>query len=239
MSEQRVITLKINEFEGPLDVLLFLVRKHKMELSDIPIISIVDQYLTFLEESKEPNWEIASEFVEMAARLIHMKSVMLLPKREEEQENLKEELQGQLIQYQLIREIVEVLKEQNGGFLKFIKEEQKVDFDPKYRHVHKPVELFDSFIAVQGKAKRRMPPEEKVFERIVTAKTVSVSSRILHILRSFRKQQKVEPGSLFENQDKSTSVATFLAILEMVKKKRIYFDKQDKYLYYKKEQKEA
>lgn len=236
MSEHTAPTLIIDDFEGPLDVLLHLIRKHKMDIQDIPIASIVEQYLAFLEQAKQLDMEIATEFVEMAARLVHMKSVMLLPKHEEGEE-LKEELQGQLIQYQLLKDVVEILKDQTDGFLKFIKPEMEMELDLTYRNIHHKKDLFDALRAVQGKAQRRMPPEEKVFDRYVAQKNVSVSSRIMFILRAFRKNKRIETGQLFQNEDKSTAVATFLAILEMVKKKRIYFDKEDKYLYYKKEQK--
>lgn len=208
-----------------------------MEISDIPIVSIVDQYMAFLEESKSIDLDIASEFIEMAARLVYMKSVMLLPKHEE-QDTLKEELQGQLIQYQLLKEVVEILKEQTQGFDHFIKPEMEMELDLTYRNQHDKSDLFHALRAVQGKLQRRMPPEQKVFDKYVAHKIVSVSSRILFILRHFKQNKRIRTDELFQNEDKSTAVATFLAILEMVKKKRIYFDKEDKYLYYKKGQQE-
>ena len=92
------LTYKINDFEGPLDLLLHLISKHKMQLFDIQIYQLIDQYLEFIGEIGPEQLEPTIEFVEMAARLVYMKSVALLP-RSDEKEELERELTGQLIEY--------------------------------------------------------------------------------------------------------------------------------------------
>ena len=90
------LTFHLEEFDGPLDVLLYLVSKNKMNIYDIPILELIDQYTSLINGLQENRMEVASEFIEMAARLVQMKSFLLLP-RSEEAERMKEELTGQLI----------------------------------------------------------------------------------------------------------------------------------------------
>ena len=92
------IQYKIDVFEGPMDLLLHLINKHKLNINDIPIFELVEQYTDYVRQMKEADMEIASEFLEMAARLVYIKSVSLLPVYDEAEE-LKKELSGELIEY--------------------------------------------------------------------------------------------------------------------------------------------
>ena len=98
------ISFKVPGFEGPLDLLLHLVQKHKLNIMDIPISELLEQYTKTINEWKDQDLEVASEFLEMAARLVYIKTAMLLPKHEEA-EQLRQELSGELIEYQLCKEI--------------------------------------------------------------------------------------------------------------------------------------
>ena len=91
-----VISYKLPVFEGPLDLLLFLVQKNKLNICDIPIAEILDQYMDAIRQMQETDLEVATEFLDMAARLVQIKSAMLLPRHEEETEQLKKELSGEL-----------------------------------------------------------------------------------------------------------------------------------------------
>ena len=91
------LTFKLEEFEGPLDLLLYLVGKNKMDLHEIAILDLIDQYTAVINTLTDHRLDVASEFIEMAARLVQMKSYLLLP-RSEEAERLKQELTGQLIE---------------------------------------------------------------------------------------------------------------------------------------------
>ena len=92
------INYKLEVFEGPMDLLLHLISKHKLNINDIPIVELVNQYLDYVRQMKNADFDVAGDFLEMAARLIYIKTVSLLP-RQEEAEQLKKELTGELIEY--------------------------------------------------------------------------------------------------------------------------------------------
>ena len=101
MTEQ--LSFKVAQVEGPLDLILQLISKHKLNIYDIEIAKLLEQYLDYVEQMQSQQLEVASEFLEMASRLVYIKSVSLLPKHEELEEQLKKELTGQLIEYTLCR----------------------------------------------------------------------------------------------------------------------------------------
>ena len=104
-----VLQYKLPEFEGPLDLLLTLISKNKINICDIQISELLEQYMEQISKMQEQDMDIASEFLEMASRLVYIKSVFLLPKHEEEAQELKKELEGQLIEYQLCRKTAAML----------------------------------------------------------------------------------------------------------------------------------
>lgn len=220
-----VISYKLPVFEGPLDLLLFLVQKNKLNIYDIPIAEILDQYMEAIRKMQETDLEVATEFLDMAARLVQIKSAMLLPRHEEESEQLKKELTGELIEYQLCRETAQRLSEQYLGGLVFVREPMEIEPDRHYRRRHAALELTDAYLAAAGRGKRRLPPPVQAFQGIVARTVVSVSSRIVRVLRRLRGQSRVTYNDFFaEAKSRSELVATFLALLELVKAKRIAVD---------------
>ena len=130
------LTYKITDFEGPLDLLLTLIQKHKLNIQDIQITSLVEQYLDYIETSRNLNLDISSEFLEMAARLIHIKSVSLLPKNKEETEKLKQELQGELVEYLQCKNAAEKLAKM-ADFSSFVRNtDEAVEIDLTYSLKH-------------------------------------------------------------------------------------------------------
>ena len=121
-----------NDFEGPLDLLLHLISKNKLDIKDIEISILVDQYVKQIESFKEYDMDIASEFLDMASRLIYLKTVSLLPKSEEAEE-LKAELTGELIEYQLCKQMALELAKNTEGFKTAIREPVKIDIDKSYK----------------------------------------------------------------------------------------------------------
>ena len=107
-------TFKLADFEGPLDLLLYLVSKNKMSLADIEIVKLIDQYVSIVHGVRAEEMESASEFIEMAARLVQMKSFFLLPKSEEA-ERMREELTGMLVEYSLCKEVAAKLRAMGEG----------------------------------------------------------------------------------------------------------------------------
>lgn len=215
------ISYKLPVFEGPLDLLLYLVQKNKLNIYDIPIAELLQQYMDTIERMKETDLDIATEFLEMAARLVQIKSSMLLP-RHEEAEKLRQELTGELIEYQLCQEAARRLSTRNIGGDLFIRSPQELERDMTYRLNHPPAVLLESYLAAAGRGKRRLPPPPQLFSGIVSRKIVAVSTKIIYVLRRLRREDAVSYTALFEQaENKSELVATFLAVLELVKAKRI------------------
>ncbi|MBW7573987.1 segregation and condensation protein A [Caproiciproducens faecalis] len=207
-------------FEGPLDLLLYLIAKNKLNICEIPIAELLDQYTEHIQAMKEQDMDIASDFLEMAARLVYMKTVYLLPKHEEADE-LRRELSGQLLEYQECKRVAQILAE-HFSFNAFIREPAEIQVDPTYRRSHTPAEIFNAYRNAVGRGKRMMPPPPEAFSHIVTHKTVTVSSRIIYVLRRLWQTDGIRYEDLFEEKkDKSDLVATFLAVLELVKGKRV------------------
>lgn len=214
------ISFKLEVFEGPLDLLLHLITKHKLNINDIPITALLDQYMDYISRMSEQNMEIAGEFLEMAARLVYIKTVSLLPQREEA-EQLKKELQGRLIEYSLCKKTAEVMRERYIGNVFAVRSQLKIEFDNTYPLIHDPQELLDAYAKIQVK-----PPEEKVkteaFNTIVKKKIVSVTSKIIFVLRRLYKSGSCLMEGLFEGlTNRSERVAVFLAVLELTKSGRI------------------
>ena len=217
------MSFKLEIFEGPLDLLLHLISKHKLNINDIPIVTLLDQYMEYIDKMSEQNMEIAGEFLEMAARLVYIKTVSLLPQHEEA-EQLKKELQGKLIEYSLCKKAAELMKERYIGNVNAVRKPLKIEFDNTYTIIHEPQELLDSYLKIQVK-----PQNEKIrteaFNTIVKKKIVSVTSKIIYVLRHLYKSGSCMMDGLFEGMtNRSERVATFLAILELTKSGRIWLN---------------
>ncbi len=215
------IQYKIDVFEGPMDLLLHLINKHKLNINDIPIFELVEQYTEYVRQMKEADMEIASEFLEMAARLVYIKSVSLLPVHEEAEE-LKRELSGELIEYRDCKIMAGKIAETSDGFDYFYREQMKIESDNKYERLHDSEILFHSYLSAVGKGKRKLPPPVEAFTAIVSKKIVSVASRISGIYHKFRNRGKRRFYDFFTDaSSRSEMVATFLAMLELIKANKI------------------
>ena len=215
---------KLPAFEGPLDLLLTLISKNKIDIYDIQISELLEQYMQQISHMQENQMDIESEFLTMASRLVYIKSVMLLPKYEEEAEELKKELTGQLLEYAVCREMAAKLAD-IYDFDTFFRGASPVDFDLTYNRIHESTDIAKAYISAVGRGKRKLPPPEQAFSGIVSHKIVSVNSKIIHLMRRLWKGRKLEYHEIFEVcEGKSDLVATFLATLELVIGKRIRID---------------
>ena len=133
--ETQQLQYKLSAFEGPLDLLLTLISKNKIDIYDISISELLDQYMEQINMMQENQMDIASEFLTMASRLVYIKSVMLLPKYEEEAEELKKELSGQLLEYAVCREMAAKLGD-IYDFDSFYRDASPVEFDLTYNRIH-------------------------------------------------------------------------------------------------------
>lgn len=212
---------KLDDFEGPLDLLLVLIQKNKLNIYDIKLSVLIDQYLEQIEYFKQQEMDISSEFLTMASRLIYMKTVSLLP-RQDEIEKLKEELTGELLEYSICRRMAEKLSTMTDGFDTFVKKPETYDFDTAYELTHDSETLVNAYILAVNRAKRIEPPSVAPFTRIVAKKIVSVSSKIVFVIRKLALSGTGKLSSLYKTaKSRSELVATFLAVLELCKANRI------------------
>ena len=224
MEKTETLSYKLDVFEGPLDLLLNLIAKNKLNIYDIPIAELLEQYMAQIHEMQAADMDIASEFLEMAARLVHIKSVSLLPKKEEEAA-LRQELTGQLLEYQQCKEAAMRLRER-FSLDGIVRAQADIPADLTYKRHHKPQELLSAYLSMLGKKK---PPEpqkpEDTISKLITRRVVSVASQIVFVLRSLWKKRHVSLKELFRGKnDPSERVAAFLAVLELVKDKRLRVD---------------
>jgi len=220
------LSYKLPAFEGPLDLMLFLISKNKLNIYDIQISLLLEQYMESIRQMREENLEVASEFLEMAARLVYIKSESLLPKHEKADE-LKQELADRLIIYQRCRLVAELL----AGMLSFdgyARSPAPTAIDMTYAQPHLPAELLSAYKAAVSRGKAKIPPPADAFEGIMTHEVVSVTSRIMHILRRLRREETIGLRELYINtRSRSELVATFLALLELIKAGRLRIDQTD------------
>ncbi len=222
------LNFKLEVFEGPLDLMLSLIAKHKLNIYDIEISLLLEQFMLYLEQMKQADIEIAGEFMEMAARLIYIKSAALLPKHEAEE--LKKELQGVLIEYALCKKIAGRLQESFCGDLIFVRSPVELDEDKSYNNEHDPDELLLAMSNITFKEViRKTPPSMKP---IVAKSFVTVFTKIVHVLKIVMNGGEVKVKSLYKGQKRSEQVATFLALLELSKNSRIKFSEDNRYLHF-------
>ena len=215
------INYKIEVFEGPMDLLLHLISKHKLNIQDIPIVELVEQYMAYVDQLKDADLEIASEFLEMAARLVYIKTVSLLPVYEEG-DRLRKELSGELIEYAECKRVAEALSQQTVGFNHLSRLPETFEVDMTYNRVHDPLELLNAYMRVVGKRLRKIPPPLDSFRAIVVKKIVSVSSKIKNIVSFLKINEKRSFADIiYSSESRSDMVAAFLAVLELAKTKHI------------------
>lgn len=229
------LNFKLEVFEGPLDLMLYLISKHKLNISDISITTLLEQYLDYIEQMKMADLEVASEFLAMAAHLVYIKTVSLLPKPEEA-EALKKELEGQLLEYQLCKAVAARLKDRFQGNNIFVRSPQKVETDKTYGLIHEKEQLLKAYLSAVGKAKRYLPPPKTVFSGIVSKRMVSITSRILFVLNKLYSSGEVPYHEFFQSADRGELVATFLAMLELIKSSRITISEDNTTVFFNREQ---
>ena len=220
---------KINEFEGPLDLLLHLIKINEMDIMDIQIEEITKQYVEYLESQEKLNIEIASEYLVMASELIEIKSKMLLPneKMDEDEEEIdpREELIQSLLEYEAYKKLSYVLEEKGENrSLIYTKLPENINNYVEDIDITNEGEIEDLINAFKLFLDRKS--KSKPLKTRVTVKEISVSSRCLEIRSVLKKKKKVSFFELFSVDTKEYIVATFLAILEMCKNKELKI-KQD------------
>lgn len=216
---QNDLLFKLSVFEGPLDLLLHLIKENKIDIYDIPIVDITKQYLDYLEIMKELNLEIAGEFLVMAATLIYIKSRMLLPPNEEQTEEPAEdpraELVKRLLEYQAFKEASLQLRERENIwkniFRRLPPETKDFENDPDILPFEASLfDLLSAFRSLLSKA-----PEQMIE---ITRETLTVTDRINYIMECIEGKEGIRFEKLFEQAfTKITLIVTFLALLELIR----------------------
>ncbi len=215
------IEIKINEFEGPLDLLLHLIKESKMDIFDLKIELITDQYLDYINKMEQMNLDIASSYLVMAAELIEMKSKLLLPRHEEEEqeeEDPKEQLVNRLIEYQkykdLTSEFKELEEERHQIFTKSPENIKSYLEDVKFVN-NSEVTLEDLIEAFKKFLERQK--ESRPLETKITKKEISLEERRTSIKKILKEKKRINFLDLFDVITKEYVVVTFLTILEMAR----------------------
>lgn len=215
-----------------MDLLLSLISKHKLNIYDIEISSLLEQYMAYLEQCREQDLELAGEFLEMAARLIYIKTASLLPRPEEAQKE-KQALQGALIEYALCKQAAQTLAAKNIGGQIFVRRPMKITISQAYALTHEPSVLPAAWKAM---GQKRFTPQEHVKERlqqrIAKRPVVSVMSKVVYVMRKVYHNEHVYFGEIYADiRERSARVALFLAVLELTKHGRIGISEDGTYLY--------
>lgn len=214
------------DFEGPLDVIFLLLSKNKIEIQDVSITAILEQYLAYLDEMKRLDMQIASEFISMASHLMLIKTKMLLSAAEQaEAENELDLLRQSLIErrrkeaMEHIRAAVSQLEPRNEiGRCLFTKEPEPLRRDSTYRYKHSVVDLLRALDTIAERSQRQLPPPTANFKGIVAKEPYPVTRKAGEVLRQLVLRGVERLKSLFRgNKSRSEIVATFLAILELCK----------------------
>ena len=226
------VEFKINEFEGPLDLLLHLIKESKMDIMNIEIEEITKQYMSYLESQEKMNLEIASEYLVLASELIEIKSKLLLPNiknedNDEEEIDPREELVNRLLEYQAYKEITKVLQEKEELRREiYTKSPENIkNYVNEVTESTSDVTLDDLVDAFKRYLERKR--DNKPLNTKITVKEITVSSRRYEIKKLLRVKGKVSFEELFPVVSREYVVATFLAILEMAKSKELIITQND------------
>ena len=221
------LSFKLEKFEGPLDLLLVLISKHKIEICDIPIAFIFDQYMEQIQIMQKLDMEIAGEFIVMASELMLIKSRMLLPKESDEiEEDPRARLAAALEEYKRIKDASHVLADRYVTYSRrFVKDTDEIKADTGYVAPHEAA-LLEEAIAKMfrrlQKAEKESLEVEVPFERILRTPIVPVSVKIYSVLRTIKRRGHISyTGMLQTATTRSELVAIFMSVLELIKNSRI------------------
>ena len=223
MSDKYVVT--IDNFDGPLDLLLHLIKEQDIDIYDIKIEDITKQYLDYIRHMKELNLEIASEYLVMASELIEMKSKMLLPKKKEKEDDDYEEdprelLIERLLAYKRYKEVTSEFKDlELTRKMVFTREPDNLNRYVKEDENSEELGVADLIDAFNNLLKRK--ELDRPIETKITKKELSVTEKVNKIKNILRNKKKINFEDIFEVSTKEEVIISFLSVLEMVKKDEI------------------
>lgn len=222
----------INDFEGPLDLLLHLIKIQKLEIQDINVESITNQYMNFINKMKEESIDIASEYLVMASELVHLKSKMLINDKDDSEDEYEikneQDLKEKLLEYERIKDITNTFKDlestRNEVYTKIPSNLNEFKKDAPLDNNISLSDLINAFESFLNREKLKRPINTRI-----TKKELSVDDRVKSIRKIFQEKKKVYFTELFEELNKPYVIVTFLSILEMSKNEEIRLKQENSF----------
>ncbi|NLY43826.1 MAG: segregation/condensation protein A [Clostridiaceae bacterium] len=221
------ISFKLEVFEGPLDLLLHLIEKNKVNIYDIPIAEITSQYFEYLECASQMDLELSSEFIVLAAQLLYIKSKMLLPRHcdqeaEENEEDPRQELVERLLEYKKYKNATAFLEEREKKYKKiFYKNPDVIEVSEQSLFLSIN-DLVDAFYSAVLRKQRENPVQRPYFNNVLNKEEVSVNDKMKDILQIVITKKEIRFIDIFKKMtSKSEIIASFLAVLELIKLNKI------------------
>lgn len=238
------LNIKMDNFEGPFDLLLHLIKKNKMDIYDIKIHYITNQYLDYIHTMNEMDLEVTSEFIVIAATLIEIKSKTLLPKANNdevaadlEEKDVEKELLDKLVQYKKFKLAAKFLSErqvQTGKMYskkpEIIEESKKKDVDPlNFLKNVTIIELFEIYNKLMNNYKEKMNTNN-IIDKEIPADKFKIEDKILYIVKNLKAEQRTCFSDITKNcSSKIETIVTFLALLELIKLKYILVTQENNF----------
>jgi len=224
--ETKKYSIKIDNFEGPLDLLCYLIDKNKMNIYDVNLTEITNQYIEYLNAMEEMNLEIASEFIVMASTLLYLKSKNLLPKQEEEEEEItEEELIRRIIEYKKFKEISKVFKENYNIFAnRFYKGQEDIKLPKqKLERDYEPEKIPEVYKLLVERNSVKINQNAKNIEKIALVDKYTVADKVKEMYKILAKQKKFVFNKLFpiKKHEKQEVVTAFSGLLELSRRNKV------------------
>lgn len=217
------VTYRLEQFEGPLDLLLTLIQKNKVSITDIPISLICDQYMEYINGAKELNMDVASEFIVMASELMLIKSKMLLPKAEEDEDDPRAQLADALLRYQQAKEAAQKLSPLYAFYSgRMVKDTDEISIDKTFVHDQQVTDLCAAVRRIIAYNNALEKAANTAFTPMISKPIIPVEIKIVSILKTIEKRGVATLEELLLGESTLPDlIASFLGVLELIKVRRI------------------
>ncbi|MCI8611133.1 MAG: segregation/condensation protein A [Clostridiales bacterium] len=214
-----VLNYKLEKFEGPLDLCLSLIQKNKMKIEDIQISVLCDQYMEYINAAQEMDIELSSDFLLTASELMLIKSKMLLPRNEEEEEDPRMALAAAMMEYQRAKEAAGILREMYAEYgMRMGKDTDEISVDKTYVAEHDAALLSKALLRIMSEVRVTDEEAKEKFKPLINKKTVSVAAIVENLAGRLQGGRKVRLHGFFQSaQSRAEIVTMFLALLELLK----------------------
>ena len=217
------VTYRLEQFEGPLDLLLTLIQKNKVSITDIPISLICDQYMEYIAEAEALDMEIASEFIVMASELMLIKSKMLLPKVEEDEEDPRMALTDALLRFQQAKEAATKLSPLYAFYsARMVKDTDEITVDKSFVHDHDVSVLCEAVRRIIAYSNATKKPQSSTFAPMISKPIIPVEIKIVSIIKKVETRGVASLSELLSGEQSLPDIiASFLGVLELIKIRKL------------------